>query len=99
MSTQPSPIEEDSKNKLTCVEGVDTRCNNIMNSNYNIVEQFVMTGNIIASADLRNGKTVFFSLSCDSMGVGTTSKNDYCEILKERRLVFENLLLTLKPTK
>ncbi|OGI65516.1 hypothetical protein A3A95_03065 [Candidatus Nomurabacteria bacterium RIFCSPLOWO2_01_FULL_39_18] len=90
---------EDSKDKLTCIDGEDVRCKNIANSDYNIVEQLPMTGGILVSIDLMNGKAVFLSLSCDSMGIGMTGKNDYCEISTQRQEVFENLLSTFKFTK
>lgn len=87
---------ENSKDALTCIEGVDMRCSNISANGKNIVVQFSMSGNIVASTNLLNGKSVFFSLSCDSIDTGITGKNDYCVISDQRVESFKEALSTFR---
>ncbi len=87
---------KDSKNSLTCIESVDTRCSNILANGKNIVVQYSMSGNVVASTNLLNGKSVFFSLSCDSIDTGMTGKNDYCVISDQRLENFKKALSTFR---
>ena len=81
---------------VTCIQGVDTRCNNISVGGHNIVMQYGMTGHILARVDLSKEKTLLFSLSCDSIGDGPSGKNNYCVISATRTKSFEDSLSTFK---
>jgi len=85
--------------KITCIKGEDIRCSNIATADGNtIIEQFVMTGNVIAQANLSDGKSLYIALSCDS--IIQESQRDpngaYCQTSSDRVSTFEKILSTFK---